>query len=122
MLEGSNGQPDPATIQTFVSSAAGPVDLKVGPGGDLYYVDLNVGTIRRIRANSGQAPTAVITGACHRRRTDCKSNFHGTASRSDPEHVPLTYAWDLTDDGTIDRPPPPRSLPTRPGTYTAKLQ
>src|SRR5262249_22634458 len=37
------------TIATFVGNAAGPVDLKIGPGGDLFYVDLTGGTIRRIQ-------------------------------------------------------------------------
>ena len=61
MFKGSNGLPDPATRQTFVAGAAGPVDLKVGPGGDLFYADLGGGTMRRIRSTSaGQAPTAVI--------------------------------------------------------------
>ncbi len=62
MLRGSNGLPDPATRQMFVPGAAGPVDLQVGPEGDLYYVDMNGGTIRRIRGSFGNsAPTAVAT-------------------------------------------------------------
>jgi glucose/arabinose dehydrogenase len=48
MLPGSNGLPDPATIQTFVAGAGHPVDLEIGPGGDLFYVDLDEGQIHRI--------------------------------------------------------------------------
>jgi glucose/arabinose dehydrogenase len=36
MLPGSNGLPDPATIQTFDAGAGNPVDLEIGPGGDLF--------------------------------------------------------------------------------------
>ena len=34
------GLPDPANLQTFAAGAASPVDLAIGPGGDLYYADL----------------------------------------------------------------------------------
>ena len=49
MFKGSNGLPNPSTISTFVSAAAGPIDLKIGPDGNLYYVDFNGGTVRRIQ-------------------------------------------------------------------------
>ena len=54
MLE-NNGQPDPATRQTFVDDATGVVDLEIGPGGDLFYVDLN-GTIKRIEFEDPDPP------------------------------------------------------------------
>ena len=41
--------PNPGSQSTFVAGAASPVDLKIGPGGDLFYADFNGGTIRRIR-------------------------------------------------------------------------
>ena len=54
MLPGTNGLPDPSRLQSFVGvdaagGAAGhPVDLKIGPGGDLFYVDMENGTVHRI--------------------------------------------------------------------------
>ena len=48
MLPGANGLPDPAKIETFVAPAAHPVDLEIGPGEDLFYVDLDDGQIHRI--------------------------------------------------------------------------
>ena len=36
----TNGLPDPSRIETFVAGAARPVDLEIGPGGDLFYVDI----------------------------------------------------------------------------------
>jgi hypothetical protein len=44
---------------TFASAADGPVDLIQGPGGELYYVAIDVGEVRRIRYN---APTPVGDG------------------------------------------------------------
>ena len=40
MYRGANGLPDPATRQTFLAGAAGPVFLTQGPDGALYYADL----------------------------------------------------------------------------------
>ena len=48
MLKGADGNPAPGLIRTFVAGAANPVNLETGPGGDLFYVDFDGGTIRRI--------------------------------------------------------------------------
>jgi glucose/arabinose dehydrogenase len=70
--KGANGMPDPATRKTFVAGAANPVDLQIGPNGDLFYVDFDGGTIRRIQYSgatdttpptvSGVAPADGATG------------------------------------------------------------
>ena len=48
MLPGTDGVPDPARVETFASGIGGPVDLRTGPGGDLFYVDVFDGSLRRI--------------------------------------------------------------------------
>ena len=48
MPKGANGHPAPGLIRTFAAAAANPVNLETGPGGDLFYVDFDGGTIRRI--------------------------------------------------------------------------
>lgn len=35
--------------RTFATDASGPVAIEMGPGGDLYYLSLNAGVLRRIR-------------------------------------------------------------------------
>ena len=60
MFPGANGDPDPATRMTFAAGAPGPVDLQIGPGGDLFYINFTQGDLRRIKAVSvNQPPTAV---------------------------------------------------------------
>ena len=62
MLPGANGVPDPARIRTFAATAANPVYLQTGPGGDLFYADFDGGTIRRVSFTAAnQPPTAVAT-------------------------------------------------------------
>jgi glucose/arabinose dehydrogenase/PKD repeat protein len=107
MLPGTNGLPDPTKLQSFVGvdatgGAAGhPVDLKIGPGGDLFYVDMDDGTVHRITYTAAnQPPTAVITANPTNGSLPLTVSFDGTRS-SDPEGKPLTYSWDLNGDGTF---------------------
>jgi glucose/arabinose dehydrogenase len=103
MVPGTNGLPDPSRLQSFVGvDAAGhPVDLKTGPGGDLFYVDMDDGSIHRITYTAAnQPPTAVITAAPTNGPAPLTVSFDGTGS-TDPEGKPLTYSWDLNGDGTF---------------------
>jgi glucose/arabinose dehydrogenase len=43
----ANGDPKPGSFSIF-SRGPAPVDLKVGPGGDIYYVDWFLGELHRI--------------------------------------------------------------------------
>jgi len=120
---GPNGLPDLSKRRTFVAGAAQPVDVQIGPGGDVYYVDLG-GTIRRIRYFSqNQPPTAVINAQPTSGPAPLTVAFDGTAS-SDPDGDPITYAWDLDGDGAFDDSTSPTTSTTfqTAGTYTPRLQ
>ena len=99
------GVPNKSNIATFVGGvdydvAPHPVDLQIGPGGDLYYADIFSGRIVRVGYdNSG--PTAVAAAQPTGGSTPLFVQFDGTAS-TDPEGDQLTYAWDLDDDGQYD--------------------
>ena len=120
---GANGLPDISKRRTFVGGAAQPVDLQIGPGGDLFYVDLG-GTIRRIRYfNQNQPPIAVATANPTSGAAPLTVAFDGSAS-SDPDGDALTYAWDLDGDGAFDDAAAATAsfTYTQPGTYTATLR
>ena len=118
------GLPDAAATATFVAGAANPVDLAIGPGAELYYVDLG-GSVRRIRYFPGnQPPTAAITTDTTSGPTPLLVRFDGRAS-TDPDAADqgrLTYAWDFTNDGTTDSTAPnPTFTYSTQGRHTARL-
>jgi glucose/arabinose dehydrogenase len=121
MLAGANGLPDPATRATFVAGAANPVDLQIGPGGDLFYVDFDGGTIRRIQFT--QAPNAVIQATPLSGPAPLTVTFDGSASSDPNAGDTLTYSWDLNGDGTFgDALTAQTSHQYTQGTYTVQLK
>jgi glucose/arabinose dehydrogenase/PKD repeat protein len=96
------GSPPPI-LATFVAGAAAPVELKVGPNGDLFYVDLSGGTIRRVQyLGSNHAPTAVAQASPLSGPVPLTVTFDGRGSTDPDAGDTLSYAWDLDGDGQFD--------------------
>src|SRR6185369_2705951 len=95
------------------------------PGGDLFYVDINAGTVNRIQYVAGtNPPIADIVVDKTDGPLPLEVQFDGSGS-SDPDLGDfLTYAWDLDDDGVFDDSTEiaPSFTYTTGGTYRAKLQ
>lgn len=127
MLKGTNGLPDIGRIVTFVTNAGGPVDLKIGPGGDLYYVGFDDGAIHRISyVGADTPPNAVATATPSSGPAPLTVQFDGSGSNDpDPGDRIASYSWDLDGDGTFGDStavrPAPVTFGTR-GMHTASLR
>ncbi|WP_412539821.1 PQQ-dependent sugar dehydrogenase [Longispora sp. K20-0274] len=123
MMPGAGGLPDPTKVELFDGGAATPTDLTVGPGGDLYYADISGGTVRRVRYFSGnQPPTASSTANPTSGPAPLAVQFNGTGSSDPDAGDTLSYAWDFTNDGTVDATTAsPSYTYTGTGSFTAKL-
>ncbi len=124
MEEGANGQPDPTTLTNFATGASTPVDLEIGPNGDIFYADIGGDSIHRIRYfDANQPPIARATASPTNGPTPLTVNFDGTGS-SDPDGDSLSYAWDLDGDGQYDdsTAPKPAYTYSAAGNYDVKLR
>jgi len=121
MLPDTSGLPNKNNRVTFVDGASTPVDLQIGPSGDLFYADLSGGTIRRIQY---RAPTAVATADVTSGAAPLLVHFDGSESVPGEPGDTISYAWDFNGDGTFtdSTAVSPTHTYTQPGTFQARLQ
>ncbi|HET9196802.1 MAG TPA: PQQ-dependent sugar dehydrogenase [Solirubrobacterales bacterium] len=112
MLEGQDGKPDPATTQRFMREGSVYPGVKIaeGPDGYLYYATLfseegkGEGEIHRI-AYKPNSPVARLKATPAFGSYDGGGKFKATvdaSESSDPNADPLTYEWDLDEDGVFE--------------------
>lgn len=124
MLPGTDGVPSRARLRTFMSGGGSPVDLQIGPGGDLFYVDNIGGTIRRITFADRQPPVAVALAAPSSGPTPLPVTFDGSQSWDPDGTTTLLYDWDLDGNGVFGDSTAARPTRTfdRAGEYDVRLK
>ena len=127
MLAGTDGLPDPTRIQRLVGTAGFPADLRVGPGGDVFYVNVYEGEVRRIHFTgnpNNHPPTALAQADPVTGELPLSVDFDGTGSSDPDPGDTLDYAWDLDGDGSLDdsTAPAPSFTYSSEGTVTVSLR
>jgi glucose/arabinose dehydrogenase len=103
MFPAVDGVPDVTTRFAFGVNADNPVHLEIGPGGDLFYADFDLGRIRRIKFNAtNNPPTAVIDADPTFGNPPLFVQFDGSGSTDPDPGATLFYEWDLDGDGQYD--------------------
>ncbi len=122
-MRATNGIPDPAKIEVVVREAGNPVDLQAGPGGDIFYVDHEGGQIHRLSFAEGNTPpVAQIAANPVSGDAPMEVEFDGRTSADSNPGDTLTYAWDFTDNGSVDATTSTATFEyVTPGVYTARL-
>ncbi len=120
MFPGSGGDPDPANRAAFAATAQGPVDLQIGPDGNLYYADFDGGRIIRVE----YGPVAAASGSPLSGVAPLTVDFSSAGSAPAQAGDTITYAWDLDGDGEFDDSTlaSPSFVYTDPGNYTVRLK
>ncbi|HET8954393.1 MAG TPA: PQQ-dependent sugar dehydrogenase [Solirubrobacterales bacterium] len=129
MEAGGDGKPDPSTAKRFLREGSVYAGVKIaeGPGEFLYYASLfseegkGEGEIHRI-AYKPNSPVARVEGKPPHGLYNGSGKFETTvdaSKSSDPNGDPLTYEWDLNEDGVFEIS---GSAKTQPVTYTEAEQ
>ena len=101
------------------------MNLKTGPGGDIFVVDFTAGAIRRFRYQStNHPPTASAQASMTTGPVPLTVSFDGRGSSDPDSGDTLSYAWDLDGDGTFDDAFTPQAQWTydTPGQVTVRLK
>ncbi|HEV3470498.1 MAG TPA: PQQ-dependent sugar dehydrogenase [Pyrinomonadaceae bacterium] len=87
----------------FAEGVAGPVDLKVGPDGSLYYLARFEGALYKVRFTAQQPPSVVTQPSSQTVAPGQTATFSVSASGTQP----LAYRWERSDNPSCGASPGP---------------
>lgn len=99
MYTDEGGDPDPDTIEVFdFGESLGPVDLEMGPDGNIYLVSRDQHRVFRYAwTGDNDAPKAVIDASALTGEAPLEVTLDGTGSWDPNGHEIVKYEWDLGD-------------------------
>lgn len=108
------------SVRDFMDNPDGPVAFATGPDGNIYYLSIYNGELRRITHTDGNRhPVVNISASQNSGLLPLEVNF-SSAGSYDPDSDPVTYNWNF-GDGAFSTDPNPIHVYTTSGTYIATL-
>ena len=109
------------SVTDFVTGAGGPVDVEADPAtGDLYYVDINSGTVHRVRYSPGVAAPVIHASVTPASGVAPLVVTVSASASTDPGGYPLNYGWTFGDGSSSHRADTTCTY-TAAGSYTATV-
>src|SRR5690242_1710914 len=97
------------------------VDLELEPDDHLYYIDIRVGQLRRIRYTAGNTPPTAVASATPLEGYPPLLVGFSSAGSGDPDGDVLQYTWDFGDGSPVSNLANPEHTYRSPGLFTARL-
>ncbi|MGH7156538.1 MAG: PQQ-dependent sugar dehydrogenase [Candidatus Saccharimonadales bacterium] len=104
----------------FDNSEGAIADMREGPDGNLYYMDIYGENLTEIKATGPFAPTAVASANKTSGNAPLKVQFSSSGS-TDAYNSALTYSWNFGDGSAASTSANPSHTYNNAGTYTATL-
>jgi glucose/arabinose dehydrogenase len=110
----ANNNVIPGSQNLFTNAADGPVQVQVNPAdGDVYYLSINTGELRRIRyIGDNRPPVAVASANPSAGLAPLNVNFSSEGSNDPDAGQQITYLWDFGDGTTSTAPNPAKVFST----------
>jgi glucose/arabinose dehydrogenase len=113
--------PTTKEVTNFTTDAVAPIDLDVAPNGDLYWLSIGDGSVRRISyAVGNRAPIANAAANVTSGLAPLTVQFSSVTS-FDPDQDTLTYSWNFGDGTATSTEANPTHIYSSNGTYNAVL-
>jgi hypothetical protein len=112
----------PGSFDVFTSTADGPVQIEIGPDGDVWYLSINTGEIRRIHyIGDNRPPVAEANATPIAGLAPLTVNFSSAGSNDPDAGQTITYQWNFGDGSALSTQANPSHQYTVNGTYQATL-
>lgn len=111
----------PGSVTSFATDLGPLVDIELGPDGQLYYIEIMAGQLRRIRYTAGNTPPTAMASATPLEGYPPMLVRFSSAGSMDPDGDALQYTWDFGDGSPTSNLPHPEHTYRTPGSFTARL-
>jgi glucose/arabinose dehydrogenase len=111
----------PGSVTPLASEVGTPVELRPGPDGDMLYLSITMGELRRLRYTAGNTPPVAVARATPEEGNPPLQVQFSSAGSADADGDALTYRWEFGDGTPGSTLANPQHTYTAEGVYVARL-